>query len=353
MAAACLALTTTACYEDYHVEAFGTGIRGHKDGKVSHARFNGPAGLAACRASQPCFSKGMYSGIYLADRDSNRIRGVTLKEGGNGGLDYAYKGANVITLAGDGKAGFGDGPAASASFNHPEDVALPYWQGGSPRPAMIFDLVVADTGNHRIRALSQGHVTTLAGTGQAGFADGPAGQARFNAPAGIAVDSTGRVYIADRNNHRVRVYFQHQVTTLAGTGKAGNDDGLATAATFNLPTAVTVDKDGVVYVADRGSHSVRAIVNGRVKTLADGGSGLASPSAVAGYPDELLVADRDNGLLRTLAVGTLQTHPQGEGFNQPSGLAVFRAKVDGDDVIFLSDTGAHKIWLMESYHPNW
>ena len=340
-----------ACYDGYHVEAFGTGIKGHKDGKVSHARFNAPTGMAACGYPHPCFTKGMFNGLYLADRDSNRIRGVTLKEGANGGLNYAFRGASVVTLAGTGKAAYADGPADSATFNHPEDVALPYWQGGAPMPPALFDLLVADTGNHCIRGVSQGHVTTIAGTGQPGFVDGPAGKAQFNQPAGVAVDHKGQLYIADRGNNRIRVYFQFKVSTLAGTGKAGNGDGPLNQAQFNQPTGVTVDSEGTIYVADRGNHRIRIIQNGQVSTLVD--SGLGQPSAVGAYPGEVYVADTDNGLLRTIIGGSLETHEEGEGYTLPLGLAVFRKKVDGDEIIFLSDAGAHKIWLIESNHPNW
>lgn len=343
---------------DYHVEAFGTGIRGHKDGKVEHARFNGPAGMAACTASyslaenQPCFSDGMGVGLYVADRDSHRLRGVYLGDGANGGLDHAYSGVRVITIAGDGRAGHADGLAHTARFNRPEDVALPYWGGNGPLPAML-DLVVADTGNHRLRGVSQGHVTTLAGTGKAGFADGSAGKAMFNQPAGVAIDATGRVYVADRQNHRVRVYFKFKVSTLAGTGQAGLTDGPADKARFNQPTAVTVDVDGVVYVADRGNNAVRRIRNGKVDSLVSSGAGLAAPSAVGGYPRELYVADRDSGSLRTLFGETLGTHAEGEGFTSPAGLAFFRTKASSDEILFLSDAGAHKIWLIETSHENW
>lgn len=348
----CLLVLCGACTEDYHLETFGSGIKGHKDGKAGHARFNGPAGLAACGDPHPCFTEGMVDGVYVADRDSNRIRGVTLKEGGNGGLDYAFTGASVITLAGTGRVGHRDGLAATSTFNRPEDVALPFWQGTSPRPPLIFDLVVADTGNHCLRGLSQGHVTTIAGTGQAGFADGPAGKARFNRPAGVAVDGAGKVYIADRNNHRVRVYFEHKVTTLAGTGQPGHTDGPVGKARFKEPTGVTVDSLGAIYVADRGNNRVRVIREGQVTTLAPEAS-LGSAAAVAAYPQEVFVADSGSGLLRTIYGDELMTHPEGEGFVGPRGLAVFRKKVNNDEIIFLSDTDAHKIWLIESNHENW
>jgi len=350
--AACLLALAGACTEEFHVEAFGSGIRGHKDGKVTHARFNAPAGLATCGDPHPCFTDGMVDGVYLADRDSHRIRGVTLVEGDNGGLNFAFHGASVITLAGDGKAGYAEGLAATARFNKPEDVALPYFSGGTPRPDGIFNLIIADTGNHALRGFTQGHVTTLAGTGKAGFKDGSAGKAQFNQPAGVAVASTGKVYIADRGNHRVRVYFEHKVSTLAGTGKPGAHDGPVGQATFKEPTAVTVDSLGAVYVADRGNGRVRVIRDGQVTTLPEGG-GLSVPAAVAAYPGEVYVADSKDGLLQTIQGGSVETHPEGEGFFGPAGLAVFRRKISGDEIVFLSDTTANRVWLIESNHANW
>ncbi len=348
-----LAALCGACQPpDYHVEAFGTGIRGHKDGKVEHARFNGPAGMAACADSYlqgilPCFSDGMNVGLYVADRDSHRIRGVYLGDGAGGGSDYAYSGKRVITIAGNGRAGQADGLASTARFKHPEDVALPYWGGNGPQPALL-DLVVADTGNHQLRGVSKGHVTTLAGTGKAGFVDGPAGKAMFNQPAGVAIDATGRIYVADRANHRVRIYFEFKVSTLAGSGQKGFADGAAAKARFNEPTAVTVDEDGVVYVADRGNGTVRRVRNGQVDSLVPTGAGITAPAAVGGYPDEIYVADR-GGSLRTIFSGALGTHAEGEGYTAPAGLAFFRRKTSADEIIFLSDAGTHKIWLIETW----
>jgi DNA-binding beta-propeller fold protein YncE len=185
----------------------------------------------------------------------------------------------VTTLAGTGQAGFADGPAAAAQFNSPADVAVD--SGGK--------IIVADRSNRRIRVIDQGQVATLAGTGQAGFADGPASTATFNGPTGVAVDANGRVIVADRSSHSIRVIDKGQVTTLAGTGQAGHADGPAATALFNQPTGVAVDGSGKIVVADRMNHCIRVIDTAlQVNTL-------AGTPGVAGYADGPSLSASFNG----------------------------------------------------------
>ena len=118
---------------------------------------------------------------------------------------------------------------------------------------------VADMANNRIRKISPtGVVTTLAGSGTAGYADGTGAAAQFNNPYGVAVDSAGFVYVSDTNNHRVRqISPTGVVTTLAGSGTSGNLDGVGTSARFASPQDIAVDGSGNVYVAEY--HRVRKI----------------------------------------------------------------------------------------------
>ena len=103
-------------------------------------------------------------------------------------------------------------------------------------------------------------VSTLAGGGTAGFADDTGTKARFRLPIGVAVDTSGIVYVADTDNHRIRkITKDGVVSTLAGTGEAGFADGTGTKAIFNAPMGVAVDKDGNVYVADQENHRIRKI----------------------------------------------------------------------------------------------
>lgn len=162
-------------------------------------------------------------------------------------------------LAG-GAEGYRDGAGAAAAFNTPSGVAL---DGRG-------NLYVADTGNHAIRKIApDGTVSTLAGSGVAGFADGQGALAQFNGPVGVAVDKDGVVYVADTYNDRIRrIAPDGTVSTLAGTGRPGFADGSGAVAQFDTPCGIAVGKDGV-YVADSRNDAVRRIgADGVVVTLA-------------------------------------------------------------------------------------
>lgn len=166
------------------------------------------------------------------------------------------------TLAGtDRGGGSADGPAAEARFASPAGAA-----------ACADAIFIADAGNHAIRRLSRdGQVTTWAGAlGQAGSADGQRLEARFRYPSGIAADAQCNLYVADRGNHVIRkISPSGAVTTIAGrAGTAGNADGDGGQARFNAPQDVAVDTDGTIWVADTGNNRVRRIGgNGRVQTI--------------------------------------------------------------------------------------
>jgi sugar lactone lactonase YvrE len=216
----------------------GDGSTGSRDGSARQASFAEPFGVAVA-------SDGS---VYLTDAgESNRVRKLTPK-------------GEVSTLAG-GREGFADGAGAAASFNTPSSLAIDD-EG---------NLYVADTANNRIRKVTpEAAVTTLAGDGTAGFRDGPAAQAQFDAPVGVAVGRDGNVYVADTYNDRVRVVTKDGVVkTLAGAGRPGYADGDAlSVALFDTPCGVAVSANGDVYVADTGNNRLRKIIKeGQVTTL--------------------------------------------------------------------------------------
>jgi sugar lactone lactonase YvrE len=190
--------------------------------------FHDPQGIAACADGS----------LVVVDSDNHRIRKIS-------------PGGVVSTLAGDGQEGFADGPAAAARFRHPEGIAV--------RPDG--SVVVTDSGNDRIRLISPaGLVSTLAGSGEAGFADGSAAEAKFNGPCGVAVCPDGTVLVCDWDNHRVRrITADGSVSTLAGSGEEACADGIGDAASFYYPCSIAVDIAGNAVV--RENHgTIRKIV---------------------------------------------------------------------------------------------
>ncbi len=176
--------------------------------------------------------------------------------------------STITPVAGGGSpAGFADGTAETARFNAPQGLT----QDGAGV------LYLTDTGNHVIRKIAiDGTVSTIAGSpGASGSADGNGSAARFNSPVGIALGPDGDLYVGDFGNHRIRrVTTAGVVTTYAGSS-LGFSDGMAAAAQFNLPKGVAVAASGEVFVADFGNLRVRRITRG-------GGGGAGDVSTLAG-----------------------------------------------------------------------
>lgn len=243
-------------------------------GVVSVAAGNGTQGFAgdggaatAAELNEPmAVAVGADETLYIADTGNERIRAV--------------QGGTITTFAGSGARGFGgDGGAATAAeLNRP--VALAIDASGA--------LLVCDEGNERVRRVSSGQIATIAGNGTQGFAgDGGAPTAaELNEPSGVAATADGRVLIADTGNQRVRVVESSGViSTIAGTGVAGyaGDGGPATAAQLNRPMALAVDAAGDVLVADENNQRLREIgSDGTIATIAGGGvQGAVSDGSVA------------------------------------------------------------------------
>ena len=193
---------------------------------------------------------------------ARRLLAAVLAGGSCSSLSAAAVSCTVSTLAGNGSAGFADGAGSAATFRSPMGLALV--PGGA--------IAVADEYNNAIRLVSPvgggWRVTTLAGNGSLGETDGAASVATFALPIGLAVDASGVLYVGDYGGTRIRRVADGFVTTLAGSGVAGAADGAATAATFSSPAGVAVDAAGGVAVADAGNGCVRYI-----ETAAGGGGG--------------------------------------------------------------------------------
>ena len=209
--------------------------------------------------------------LFIADSSNNRIRMVDAS-------------GTITTVAGTGESGFGGdgGPAVEAELYSPRGVAV---DGAG-------NLFIADTSNHRIRMVdASGTITTVVGTGESGFGGdgGPAVEAEFDRPFGVAVDSAGNLFIADTSNHRIRmVDSTGTITTVAGTGASGfgGDGGPAVEAEFDRPFGVAVDSAGNLFIADTSNHRIRMVdPAGTITTVAGtGASGFGGDGGPAGGP---------------------------------------------------------------------
>lgn len=305
------------------------------DATGSAARFEDPYALAADGSGN----------IYIADATDHSIRKIT-------------PAGVVTTLAGSaGSFGSTDGTGSAARFFGPLGIAAD--SAGT--------VYVADTGNMTIRKITPaGVVTTFAGTaGSGGATDGTGAAARFSSPYGVAVDTTGTVYVVDGSTIR-KITAAGVVSTLAGAqGSNGFVDGTGTAARFLVPFDLTVDSLGNVYVCDHGNHAVRKITPaGVVTTLA--GSGTAGSSDGTGtaasfrFPSGIsvngagtvFVADTDNQVLRSISPAGVVTTVGGTaasvGSTDGVGSAArfFNPKdvaVDGSGNLYITDRGNHTV----------
>jgi sugar lactone lactonase YvrE len=328
-------------------------------GIISTVAGNGTAGFKGDGSAATAASLDLPSGVavdsagnlYISDSNNNRIRKVTA--------------AGIIsTIAGNGTAGYnGEGAAVNTQMNFPVGVALD----------TAGNLYIADPENRRLRKLTPaGIISTLAGDGTAGFGgDGASATSAVLAfPLGVALDSSGNVFIADYDNNRVRKVTPFGlITTVAGTGSPGfsGDEGPAIAAKLFKPYGLAVDSGGNLFIADSYNQRVRKVSPaGVISTFAGNGrnafAGDGGPATQAQfYPfgiglnsaGNLYIADWSNNRIRRVTPAGVITTVAGsatKGFFGDGGPATaarlsgpYDVTVDGSGNLYIADTGNNRI----------
>ncbi|MBU6401718.1 MAG: SMP-30/gluconolactonase/LRE family protein, partial [Verrucomicrobia bacterium] len=328
----------------------GDGTAGYSGdgGAATNASLNQPAGLAVDAAGN----------LFIADQGNSRVRKLDTN-----GILTTVAGAGRFAFSGDG------GAATNASLSNPAGLAMD----------TAGDLYLADQGNNRIRKVdTRGIITTVAGNGQFGyFGDGAlATKARLNSPSSVAVDRAGKLLIVDQFNNLVRgVDTNGIISTVAGSWTASvYDGGPATEAALRSPAGVAVDTSGNLFIADTWNNRIRKVQpDGLITTVAggemfgyvgDGGAatnaGLASPSGVAvDAAGDLFIADtwnnrirkvQPNGIIRTVAGGGRFGYVGDGGAATNAGLASpLGVAVDSSGNLFIADTGDSRVRKVDTH----
>jgi len=261
----------------------GSGAEGYSDGTGTNAAFDHPTRLCQDPAT---------GNLYVADRDNGMIRKVTpagvvttfaigfgqpndiiidpsdnlyVADAASNSINLVTAAGVASTFAGNGSKSFSNGPGLSAGFYYPYGIG---------RDA-AGNLYVADSQNNMIRKITpDAVVSTFAGTGAAGDTDGAGAQASFNDPNSVVFDAAGNMYIGDSKSNKVRKITPGAVvSTFAGTGATGNQNGTVTTATFNGPGGIALDAAGNTYLADVHNYLLRKVdAQGNVTTLAGTGN---------------------------------------------------------------------------------
>lgn len=266
----------------------GSGVTGNTDGIATAASFNNPVGIAVDATGN----------VYVADTSNHRIRKITP--------------SGVVTTIAGSTSGFLNGTGTAAKFSFPQGIAV-------DNTGNIF---VGDRDNLRIRKIdATGVVTTFAGSGSYANTDGAGTSASFQIIYGMTIDNSGNIYVSQNDNHVIRkITPSAVVTTFAGTaGSTGSDNGTGTAAKFNVPSGLACDTSGNIYVADRNNHTIRKITPaGEVITFAgitgasgsnDGSITTAKFQAPLGVGVDtsgiVYVGDNGNNTIRKIADASL------------------------------------------------
>lgn len=269
----------------------GTGGAGSNDATGTAASFNYPMGV--CQDAT--------GNLYVADYGNNKIRKIT-----STGV--------VTTFAGDGTSGSTDATGTAASFKGPQAICTD----------AAGNLYVTDTDNHKIRKItSTGVVTTFAGSGVMGSANGTGTAASFSNPAGVCADASGNIYVAEYGSNKIRkITPAGVVTTFAGNGTATSVDGTGTAASFNRPVGICINATGDFYIAEHDACNIRKITSAGVVTTLAGNGAVGSTDATGTaasfkYPTgvctdaagNVYVADQGNHKIRKITpAGVVSTY---------------------------------------------
>jgi serine/threonine protein kinase, bacterial len=298
----------------------GNGNAGDKDGADTAATFKQIWAIALDAAGN----------LYVTDNGNVQIRKITSK-------------GVVTTLP--------DNPNAGSS------------QVFSGADGMVIDAAgnfyVCYSTNNCIRKISPdgktGAIFAGSTTGEGGDVDGNGTSARFEVPVGLAIDATGNIYVADAGNAKIRkITPAGVVTTLAGSGLTGFNDGPGTQATFLEPYGVAIDKSGTVYVADGYNYAIRKVTpDGTVSTVASGGvePGIGGPPAfdvptsiAIGADGTLYVTNYGDGVLKRISPdGVVSTIGSDvylfTGFYEPTGVVI-----DKSGTLYVANSGANQVW---------
>jgi uncharacterized protein (TIGR03437 family) len=326
----------------------GTGTIGFSSAENAPAvnvRLNGVNGVTVDAAGN----------LYIVEANADSVAQP------NSGRIRKVSGGVITTVAGIGAGGYsGDGgPALSAEMN-PSGIAV---DGAG-------NLYIAEEVSGRIRKVSNGIITTVAGNGTPGYSGdgGPATGAQLNYPSGVAVDAAGNLYIADTRNGLIRMVANGIIATVAGGGGYQNgelgDGGPATAAFLGYPGGVAVDAAGNLYIADAGNQRIRKVSGGIITTIAGGGTALGdnvpATGAAIGFPENVAVdaagnvyfpgAANNRAAIRKVSNGIVATAAGGGyviGENGPPTLAQFvdpfGVAVDSSDNLYVSDRGGNHV----------
>ncbi|HAS40617.1 MAG TPA: hypothetical protein DCS93_09060 [Microscillaceae bacterium] len=321
----------------------GSGVAGFSNGVLAlGSQLNEPGGV----------SLDGNGNLYVADVQNHRIRKIDL----NSGI--------ISNVAGTGQAGhFGDNDLATcAKLNSPGGVTV----------APNGDIYIADSHNNRVRRIeaSTGIIRAFAGDGNTNDVgvgdDSLAVDAQLKTPIGIAIDNNGNVYIADRDQSRIRRVRNDTITTIAGNGTAGfnGDNILASNAHLNNAVGIAVDANGVIYIGDRNNLIVRKIENDTIKIIAGGSIQEGGGAPNIGRPRQVAVdaagnvffADLDSNRIRRIdaVTGAVTTVAGGGNDAEGEDILATNAELDqprdiaiaADGKIYIADRGDHRIRVL-------